>query len=235
MYFLSGEPMHYLSGVDSQTLEPRAVLENLREISGEVEDLIRTGWSMFYPFTREEIAPYFHTDQASGLGETDFVQTTLLRDKEVSRPDMWRVSPDGKTTLIREYWEDDRTLNEHWGVTPGTWISPNWTARNLAEFVRHARGMAERFAAPTTVSFRIEWHGLSGRGFYSPSALWHFSDYVARSDRRIATGSFPVTMLKDRWPEIVAALIAPLIRTFSTEYTVSASWISGQAPMWLRF
>lgn len=48
---------------------------------------------------------------------------------------MWRVSPDGKVTLIRDYWED--VLAQRNGTSAGTWISPNWMVRSLAEIVRH--------------------------------------------------------------------------------------------------
>jgi hypothetical protein len=78
-------------------------------------------------------------------------------------PDMWRISPDGKATLIRTYWEDDVGWNKQLGWQPGTWISPNLLTKALAEFARHARGMAERFDNPTTVTCRIEWNGLKDR------------------------------------------------------------------------
>jgi hypothetical protein len=79
---------------------------------------------MFYPFDRPEMAPFFQTDPASGMGDADFLECSLLR-AGVKFPDMWRVSTDGKATEIRNYWEDDPDMNGRPGFQPGTWFSPN--------------------------------------------------------------------------------------------------------------
>ena len=133
--------------------------EILREVNGEVRDLVHTGLSMFHIYTRPEIAPIFATDPGSGQGDQDFLQCTLARRTDA---EMWRVSIDGKATIIREYWEDNANDNVRLGSTPGSWFSPNITTRVLAELLRHARGLAERFNVPTAVSFRCEWLGLHG-------------------------------------------------------------------------
>jgi hypothetical protein len=44
-------------------------------------------------------------------------------------------------------------------MQPGSFLSPNWMVRSLAEIVRHARAFSERFENPTSVSFRFEWQG----------------------------------------------------------------------------
>src|SRR6266446_398161 len=54
---------------DGQKIEHSEILEVLRQVNRELSDLVRTGWSMFYPFTRPEIAPVFVTDPESGKGE----------------------------------------------------------------------------------------------------------------------------------------------------------------------
>jgi hypothetical protein len=225
---------------DGQQLNPNQLMEVLQQVNAEVHDLVHTGWSMFYVFTRPGIEPFFNTDVASGQDEQDFLEFALLRDTQDrsgkrESADMWRVSPDGKATLIREYWEDNADWNKRLRCAPGTWFSPNMMARSLAEFVRHARGLAERFDAPTTVSFRCEWHGLAGRGLYSgdPMRRWH-AGRDSRSDHRVASGTWPVSTLTNGWAEIVARLGAPVARVFGVEQTLTPTWVLGEAPSWLR-
>jgi hypothetical protein len=104
-------------------------------------------------------------------------------------------------TLIRNYWEDEVGTNQQFHLAPGTWFSPDMLVRSLAEFVRHGRSLAERFNEATTVSFRIEWHGLKGRRIHDPWNMW-LDNWIAHGDHRVATGSWPITMLKDAWPEM---------------------------------
>ena len=220
---------------DGQELDSNKLIEILCQVNREVNDIGSNIWNMFYPYTREEIKPSFTTDPTSGLGEHDFLECSLLRD---SKPytlsiDMWRVSRDGKATFIDEYWEDDAALNRQFNLKVGTWFSPNMLVRTLAEFVRHARGLSERFEAPTTLSFRCEWHGLTSRHIGDPWALWH--DYVAaRGDHRVATGAWPVSTLASGWAEIVADLAAPLMRLFTTDFVITPEWVRGQLPTWQR-
>lgn len=221
---------------DKQQLLPHTLLQTLREINSEVHELVRSGWSMFYLFDRPEIRPNWRIDEAAGIGERDFLECAHLRDprKDGFRfADLWRVATDGKATLIRDYWEDGLDWNNHLGWPSGTWLSPNLLAKALAELVRHARGMTERFDNPTSVSFRIEWHGLNGRMIRDPEGLW-MANWRAGDDHRVSVGSWPVTSLTNAWPEIVAALAAPLMRSFTTEFNMSPSWVQGQAPRWLR-
>jgi hypothetical protein len=194
--------------------------------------MVDTSWNMIDP-KGLATAPYFQTDPTSGLGDMDFLEFCALRSDEIfSFADIWRVSPDGKLTLIRNYWED--VLAKRHDTLPGTWISPNWMVRSLAEIVRHARALTERFDNPTAVYFRCEWHGLCDRKLHSPDARWFIRNSVSGTDDRAATGSYPVTMLTNEWPDIVAELVAPLMRSFSTDLVLTPDWIRGQAPTWLR-
>lgn len=225
---------------DSQQLDLNQLVEVLRQVNAEVHDLVRTGWSMFYVFTRPEIEPFFNTDPASGQDEQDFLECALLHDTRDTGSrrdgvDMWRVSPDGKATLIREYWEDDPSWNTRIGRAPGTWLSPTLIARSLAEFIRHARGVAERFDAPTTVSFRCEWHGLGGRSAYDTRADWGFDARAGRSDHRVASGTWPVSTLANGWAEVVAKLAAPVARVLGVQDVFTQTWVLAEAPNWLRW
>lgn len=221
---------------DGQRLRHEQLPQILREVNAEVRDLVQTGWSMFHLFSRQDIKPFFDTDPASGQGDEDFFETAMLRATD-SSPfghmgiDMWRVSTDGKATIIREYWED-----HDWpGVPPGRCFSPNMMVRSLAEVIRHARGLAERFAAPTAVSIRCEWYGLAGRIAYDPRSPWMRDDGdKIRSDHRVAAGTWPIGTFTTGWAEVVAQLAAPVARALGLIDVITPQWILGQAPTWLR-
>jgi hypothetical protein len=223
---------YYIERADGSRIDPDKLIEVLRQVNGEVHDLVDTGWSMFYVFTKQGIAPSFVTDAASGQGESDFVECRLMRDPEpvLTAYDMWRISPDGYATIIRPYWEDTHAVGTN---NPETWFSPRLLARELAEMIRHARGIAERFDSPVSVTLRCEWYGLSGRVIWDPWGVWWPDERVATSDQRITTGSWPVSMLENGWPEIVAQLAAPVIRAFPSDFKMSADWVRGQST-WIR-
>jgi len=142
---------------DKQILEIGQLVRMLEKINNEVQDLVNnTGWSMFHVFRRPGIEPGYATDPEAGQDDNDFVECALLRDperKDYGGFDMWRVAAGGKVALIREYWEDRPDFSRQLKTGPGTWLSPYWMTRSLAEFVRHSRGLAERFDASTEVSF----------------------------------------------------------------------------------
>ncbi len=90
----------------------------------------------------------------------------------------------------------------------------------------------ERFDAPETVSFRCEWHGLSGRLPLDPQVFWR-SGQLARDDDRIASGTWPVSSLGGNWAEIVSQLAGPVARLFGISH-ITPQWVLGQAPLWKR-
>lgn len=219
---------------DGQRIDQNNLETVLQQVNREVHDLVNTGWSMFYIFTRPAIEPFFNTDAASGQEEQDFLECALMHDTDPRQRnmDMWRVSVDGQATLIRDYREDDIELNQRLSRVSGSWFSPRRMVCSLAELVRHARGLSERFDMPTTVSFRCEWYGLAGRGLFDlPSSNW--SDHrVGRSDHRVVTGVWPVGTLADGWVDIVARLSAPVARLFTIEKLITPEWIAAQEPKW---
>lgn len=218
---------------DGQILDVASLLEILRQVHREVFDTVNSGWNMIDPQGVIDVRPSFQTDPNSGLGDTDFLEFSALRSKVgVSIADLWRVSPDGKVTVVRDYWED--TFVPSGDMAPGTFLSPNWMTRSLAEIVRHAQAYTERFENPVSVSFRCEWQGLQGRILHSPYALWSMRPTPAGDGHRTSTGTFPVTMLGNGLPEIVAKLIAPLMRAFTTEQLIGPDWVRGQSKTWLR-
>ena len=72
--------------------------------------------------------------------------------------------------------KNEIVLLHHWnanaGLGPGTWFWPFAMAREIAEVIRHARSLAQRFEAPETVSFRAEWHGLEDSVLMDPNHPW---------------------------------------------------------------
>ena len=140
---VSLENNHYIlsySIVHSElnVMPKKELLEALARINREVRQLVWTGWSMFYPFTRTEIAPHARPENPDGSG-TYFLETNLVSDDRIvdtTLPDFWRVSPKGWATLIRAY-REDRSRDEDKGInqkrTPGTWLSPETPIRETAE------------------------------------------------------------------------------------------------------
>src|SRR5205823_779216 len=167
-------------------------------------------------------------DPASGQGNRDFVECQLLRESDA---EMWRVSTDGEATLIRQYWEDSTDVRGMRRARSGALFSPNTMAQSLAEFIRHARGFAERFDTATTVSFRCEWHGLAGRNAYYPNARW-MSSTVARADHCVTSGTWPVSALAQHWSEVVVDLGEPVARLFQVADGFTPEWVRGQARRW---
>ena len=219
---------------DGEVLNVDRLIEVLREVNGEVRDLVSTGWSMFYPFTRTGGSPSFQTDEKSGQGENDFVECAHLRDFDPTflATDMWRVSADGTATIIRSYWEDDVGFTPQTHLPQGTWFSPQMMVRSLAEFVRHARGMGERFNDVTGVQFICEWRGLENRILYDP--LGRFSGHQrARQDRRFSAGMWPIGALSNVLEDIVAELGQPVIRAFTNDFVITPEWVRGQKQRWI--
>lgn len=222
---------------DGQRLDHQALRDSLIfQINSEVKDRVRTGWSMFHPFTRPELAPRFAVDPESGEGQEDFVECALMRAKDRSdfSTDMWRITTGGKATLIRSYWEDEADWLATIGAAPGTLFGPRLHVRAVAEFLRHAQAFAEKFDSPVSVSVICEWRGLAGRILYDQNAFY-LDPGRAVAENRQTTADVPTAALATAWPDIVSQLVAPVVRLFnSSSLQVTPSYVRGQAPTWLR-
>ena len=221
---------------DGQKLDPAYLKEVLLlQLSNEVHDRVRTGWSMFYPFTRDEIPPHFIVDESSGEGDEDFIECALLRDTSDLGfyADMWRISTGGKATLIRPYWEDKEDWNRSIERQPGSWLSPALQIRSLSELLRHAQAFAEKFDAPVSVTLTCEWRGLSGRTIFHPGRYYSVGG-LACTDQRRVTKEIPMASLANSWPEIVSDFLAPVIRLFNTSFKVTPDGVRSEAPDWLH-
>src|SRR5262249_38507461 len=119
--------------------EGLAVIEKLYTA---VKDTVRYGWSMFYPFTRPEIAPRFAADPTVDDGNRDFIETSLFENGDTDHVDFWRISLEGRASLLRNLYED-RFPTPHEVPTGKKWFDPWLHVRDPTEVVRHARAFAD--------------------------------------------------------------------------------------------
>jgi hypothetical protein len=219
---------------DGDRLSANDLFSALREVNGEVHDLVQSGWSMFHIFNGPGIRPAWKEDPDSGEGDQDFLECSMLRDPNLdwSACDLWRVTNTGKVTLVREYWEDGIDWCEAKKIEPGTLFDPKLLFRSVAELVRHARGLAARFGSATNVEFRCEWHGLAGRTLGGNGSAYWSRRPVPIDSHRVATVVSPVASLKAEWPSIVSRLTSPVARLFGIEEFASPEVILKRSATW---
>jgi hypothetical protein len=210
-----------------------ALLEAIRQAGEQVRNVVWTGWSMFHPFTREEIKPRFVTDTSRGE-EIEALETILVGETFIAEtvPDFWRITADGRATIIRPYREDRVPLPhlQKRGMHPGTWLSPQTLAREVYEVVTHAKELAKCFEAATGVEFRCTWYGLKDRRIadFDPSIDWQ--ERKSRVNERSISACASLAALAGNPQSIVEEMVAPVGRLFDgLEITASAieSWRPG--------
>ena len=218
------------TGVSIAPGEFRPVLE---QVNRDVRQTVWTGWSMFYPFTRPEIAAAVHPEFADGSG-IDVLESNLIGDGnlDTNLPDYWRYAADGRATILRPYREDCERSVKQEGLAAGTWISPETVIRETAELVTHARIMAETYGA-AQVAFRCTWRGLSGRVIDDFGSVYWSSGRAARADQRTTIGTWDTLMLVANWHDAVAQLSCPVLSVFGfTE--CGAELVAGLAPRFIK-
>ncbi len=209
---------------DGQQLDMARFVDDLRRMSCEVMQFVRSGWPMFDILNKTDLMPRWTTD--TDLGEDEFLECNLMNTdgRGLGLSDLWRVSPVGMATIVRAY-EEDRFhhMDVDTGSTAGTWFWPQGMAREIAEMIQHARAFAERFEAPETVSFRAEWRGLSGRTTRNPNSPYVGRESVpAHDDGRDVSRTVRVASLAKGWPELTADMLSPVLRMFDARQSVSA-------------
>lgn len=154
------------------------------------------------------------------------MECNLLGDTKhwIYGPEFWRVSTDGKATIIEPYLEDQLERCNQVAKAVGTWINPDFLIQTLAEFIRHSRAMAERFDTAASVSFRCEWNGIADRQLFRPYG--RIESDKSREDHRFVTMNFPFTTVIGDWPSVASRLAGPLVRAFTTRNIVSPEFIS---------
>jgi hypothetical protein len=215
-----------------EMLEHAQLAERLRRTVFDVQTQFRSGWNMFDPPYRRGVQARFVQDPACGDDETDFLETAWLRARDPGETaDFWRVSPSGLATIIRGYAEDMAQPAAARPVRPGTCLSPENLAQEVAELVCHARAFARMFAGVRRVTFRCEWWGLDGRELFDPDSRWPYRG-PALVEHRATTLQIPLAHLTEAWPEAVAHLIAPVLRAIEPELSLDAEWVRKQATYW---
>lgn len=209
---------------DPHVMPKTELLEALTRINREVRELVWTGWSMFYPFTRTEIAPQVRAENPYGSG-TYILETNLAsgnRNYDITLPDFWRVSPMGWATLVRAY-REDRSQGEDGNFDqehkPGTWLSPETPIRETAELVRHAYLFSNYFSSSTKIEFDCQWKGLKNRELkdFDPGVFW-CPDRVSQLDIRKTSGVWPIAELINNWPNVVSELSCPVLEIFGFDF-----------------
>jgi hypothetical protein len=218
--------------VRPEMIEHAQLPERLRRTVFDVQAQFRSGWNMFDPPYRRGVQARFVLDPASGDDETDFLEAAWLRARNTDETaDFWRVSPTGFATIIRPYPEDLTQPTAETPVPPGTYLSPVAVAQEVGELVCHARAFARLFAGARRVAFRCEWWGLAGRELFDPDGHWPHRG-PALSDRCVATAQVSLGGLVHAWPEVVAQLIAPVVRAVEPDVALDGDWVRRQAPRW---
>ena len=195
------------------------LLETLREVGNEVDSHVHSGWSLFHVFYGAGLTPGWSSIQ--GADGEEFLQSSGVTTDRSLGFDLWRVSPAGKATVIREFWEDTPDFR----LTPRALFNPAIMAATLAELVYHADALASRFAAPQRVEFRCEWRGLRGRRLSNPNGI-PFSARIAETDVVVTVGQWSIGNLAKAMPEIVVALGGKVARAFNWE-GLTPVWVSG--------
>jgi len=218
----------------SEMLDQNNLLVVLNQANQEVKDVVWTGWSMFYPFSKESIRPYVMPETVEGI-ETEVLESNLL-GQNVGLPDFWRFSARGYATIVRAYREDRQVIDKgpQEVLVPGRWLSPFTLVRDLAEFVRHARAIANLFSSATNIEIRGTWVGLSGRQIGDFESGLDLAGYTSKADKREVHGNWPVSNLKSDWETVVAELASPVTRLFDT-FQVKPEWVKAMTPRFRSF
>jgi hypothetical protein len=198
-------------------LDSTDLLEAIRAANEQVKNVVWTGWSMFYIFSRPEIAPRRVIDSGTGE-EVEAIETSLLNETtfEATLPDFWRITADGRASLVRPY-REDRSTQEFLaakGLRPGSWLAPRELVRDVFELTCHAKELTKFFDHAISVEFRCSWFGLRDRriGDFNPGVDWNLRTCHVEERTTYATPSIE-ELASD--PESVAIeLYSPVLRLF---------------------
>jgi hypothetical protein len=221
-----------VEGGDQTRHSIKSLQEAVRVAGEHVKDVVWTGWSMFHQFTRPAIAPRVVIDTATGEEieaiETNLVGETLL---EATVPEIWRITADGRATLVRPY-REDRTIVPHLtsrGLTPGKYLSPRTLIRELYELATHAKEFAKAFPHAERIEFRCSWFGLRGRKIadFNPGVDW--DDRTCHVNERTVAITASVDELTADTALVVERLAAPILILFDG-LELPRKWIVREVP-----
>jgi len=223
---------YMLRHANGETLLPVNMMEIVGKLNAAVRDTVRYGWSMFYPFTREEIMPRPMTDEAIDDGDTEFLQMNLFDGGQTDRADFWRMTPDGRVSLLRGFSEDRFERVPFDVPTAKKWFDPWLHVRDITELVRHARAFAEEFDDVREVCFRLEWKGLKGRVIGTISDRYYSQAYTCHSDGRTIHECFALAEMIGNLPAVAARLFAPVYRMFNPnpDSVITPEYVAREIP-----
>jgi hypothetical protein len=176
---------------------------------GELRDALvavegrETGWPPWWVPTREGIQPEIR----EGAIECWFREDAARNGRH---SDFWRVEPEVKLFLLRDYQEDGIT------GTPGAALDPVLSVWRIAESLLHSARMA-RYVNADDIEFLARWDGLENRELRAviPSDRWDFRPGHVARDNGIAT--FVTTSPEEidkNLPSVVRALVCSLFEVF---------------------
>lgn len=209
-----------------ETLPEAGLIDTLRQVAAEVDQHVQSGWSIFYVFSDAKMRPRWMSDP--GADGDEFLEANLITPDRELGFDLWRVSPRGFATVIREFWEDTPQFQ----LKPRATLNPRIMARTLGELVRHAEAFGARFGSPVRVEFRCEWRGLKGRHLFIPNAI-PFMTGRAEVDHVITGGQWPIGALATDLVEIVSKLGGKVARALDWE-GFTPQWVAADMKDWTK-
>lgn len=182
---------------------------------------------MFYVFSTKNLAPYIFVEQEKE-SEIEVLETNLLGQtfSDTTVPDFWRVSFDGRGTIIRPYREDRNRDDPH--MLTGRYFSPRTLVRELVEFLTFVSAMSTD--GTDLVKLRFSWWGLANRQIrdFDPGIDWQ--ERTSRVDHRNVEIVVEPSELISRRSDIVAYHIAnPVLRLFDG-LEIEPKWIDHISP-----
>lgn len=179
-------------------------LEDLRRIVDRCERP-ETGWPLWVVLSKEPLRPYAYEDVLEALlvgGSLD----------DVGHSDFWRVSPKGRTFVLRGYQED--AIPE---LAPGKFFDVTLPIWRVAEALLHAERFAELLEAKSgPLLLRAKWSGLEGRQLTSISrpGLDTRRNRISRQDIVSSQITLPLASLSSSLFENVRAITRPVYEAF---------------------
>lgn len=195
---------------------PRHVsMQEFSEILRSAE-VRHTGWPPFWYPTRRGIEPYpLDGGIECWLGGDSETPPT---QRDPAHSDFWRIQPNGFAYLIRGYQEDAgevlrRTREPYPPAEVFDLTLPIW---RIGEAMIHAKRLAEiLFDGPTTLKFRAQYTGLSGRQLTSLSNRRDIRDgRISRQDTIELITHVETASIEANLPEILHPMLIPLYSVF---------------------
>lgn len=207
---------YLICGGDSNPIHVASLIDVVQEVHRDVRSSLQGGWSLFHVYFGPGLEPQFVPEQKDGSGVDLLEFVTLAEEAQgLVPPEFWRVTPDGRATILRCYLEDRKDVVNSSGRQAGSWISPETIIRDTTELVAHARSLARRLEGASSVYFKCKWVGLENRRlaqFDSPLPIR--PGLAATVSTRITDGHWDTANLAGEWPAVVAELTAPVFRVF---------------------